>query len=753
MSEKLKYIGKPLPRHDAKEKVNGSLKYTCDIGLDGMLYARLRTSEIAHGNIKHIDSSEAMAMEGVVGVFHSLNSPLLKFNEHQWMEGQEVLEDQSLFCDKVRFHGDRIGVVVAKDPETARRASRKIVIDYEPLEVVLSPEAALNKNAQKLHEHDNLIFEKEIEIGNVSACFEKADHVFEDRIETPKQHHAAMEPHTCLAIPEANGNLTIITPCQVAFQVQLIVSKATGLPISKIRVIKANIGGSFGGKGQPNIESICAYAAMKTKKPVLLETDRFQSIASTKTRHATIGTIRSVVDETGVIKARSVDVIADTGAYCTNATAVIMAMAKKYYRMYKIEHSQFIGRVVYTNTPVAGACRGYGSPQIHAITEIHMDNIARKLNLDPVEMRLKNLVAPFDKDPLGGPDLGNARVIDCVKKGAEAFNWSERYNKPISGGRYKTAVGMACATHGNGYFGAYPDFINMTLRMNTDGQVVLNGALHDLGCGTVTVMQQIVAEVLDINPYTVNVIEADTLISPYDSAGTQASRVTYVCGSAAKKAAELLKARLIDLASEKLACEASELIVGENKIVHSEHTHINISYKELVAYAYLQKFEEVAVTTTYKSESNPGVYAANFAEVEVDTYTGLVTIKDFLAIHDIGKAINRDFVEGQIHGGVQMSLGMALMEEMTFSPKGILKNQNFSKYHVFNAPEMPRIKVMLIEEGEEGGPFGAKSVGEVCAVAAAPAVINAINRALGTQISNLPATPERILEALDEIEK
>ena len=752
MSQNFKYIGKPLPRHDAKEKVTGSLKYTSDLGLDGMLYARLKTSDVAHGVIKNIDSSEALAMEGVVGVFHSLNAPLLKYNEHQWMEGQEELEDQSLFCDKVRFHGDRIGVVVAKDPETARRASRKIIVDYEPLELVLTPEDALKDNAVKIHDHENLIFEKEIEVGNVSACFEKAHYIFEDRIETPKQHHAAMELHTCLAIPESNGSLTIVTPCQVAFQVQLIVSKATGLPISKIRVIKANIGGSFGGKGQPNIESICAYAALKTKKPVLLETDRFQSIASTKTRHATIGTMKSVVDETGIIKARAVDIVADTGAYCTNATAIIMAMAKKYYRMYKIENSQFKGRAVYTNTPVAGACRGYGSPQIHAITEIHMDNIARKLNIDPVEMRLKNLVEPFDSDPLGGPNLGNARVIDCVKKGAEAFNWSERYHKPISKGRYKTAVGMACATHGNGYFGAYPDFINMTLRMNTDGQVVLNGAIHDLGCGTVTVMQQIVAEVLDINPYTVNVIEADTLISPYDSAGTQASRVTYVCGSAAKKVAELLKEKLIGLASEKLACDASDLIVGENKIVHRKNPQVNIAYKDIVKYAYLQKFEEVAVSTTYQSESNPAVYAANFVEVEVDTYTGLVTIKDFLAVHDIGKAINRDFVEGQIHGGIQMSLGMALMEEMAFSPKGILKNQNFSKYHVFNAPEMPRIKVMLIEEGEEGGPFGAKSVGEVCAVAAAPAVINAINRALGTQISILPATPERILEALDEIE-
>lgn len=752
MSENYKYIGKSLARHDAKEKANGSLKYTSDLHVEGLLYARLKTSEIAHGIIKSVDASEALEMEGVVGVYHSLNTPLLKYNEHQWMDEQQEIDDQSMFCDKARFHGDRIGVVVAVNAEVARRAVDKVKVEYEPLEIILTPEDAVVDGATKIHETDNLIFDKKIEIGDVDSCFENADRIFEDQIVTPKQHHAAMETHVCLAIPESNGHLTIITPCQVAFQVQLIVSKATGLPISKIRVIKANIGGSFGGKGQPNIESICAYAALQTKKPVLLETDRFQSIASTKTRHATMGTIRSVVDENGLIIARAVDILADTGAYCTNAKAVIMAMAKKYFRMYKIEHSRFSGKVVYTNTPIAGACRGYGSPQIHAITEIHMDNIAHALALDPVEMRLKNLIEPFDKDPLGGPALGNARVIDCVKLGAESFNWSERVNRPTSKGRFRSAVGMACATHGNGYFGAYPDFINMTLKMNTDGEVVLNGALHDLGCGTVTTMQQIVAEVLNINPYTVNVIEADTLVSPYDSAGTQASRVTYVCGGAAKQVAELLRAKLLKLASEKMGCDEKELCVAECKIMCKSNENQCLTYKELVNYAYQHKFEEVSVSTTYQSPANPGVYAANFVEVEVDTYTGLVSIKDFLAVHDIGRAINRDFVEGQIHGGVQMSLGMALMEELTFNAQGLLQNKNFNKYHIFNAPEMPRVKVMLIEAGEEGGPFGAKSVGEVCAVAAAPAVINAINHALGTRISELPATPERILRALDEKE-
>lgn len=731
MTKSYKYIGKSIPRHDADEKAKGELKYVSDMSMEGQLYARLKLSDVAHGKIKSIDVSKALELEGVKGVYHYFNSPSFSYNAHQWMVDQEELEDQALFTDTARFHGDIIAAVVATDRDTARRAAGLIHVEYEMLEPVVDVKASLSDKPARVHEQrSNLLFEKTIETGNVEEAFEAALHIFEDEISTPKQHHAAMEVHASLAIPEPNDKLTIITPCQVSFQVQLIVSKALNMALSDIRVMKANIGGSFGGKGQPTTEPICAFLANQLKKPVLLETDRFQSMVATRTRHATVGSVKTVVNEEGLILARDIDIIADTGAYCTNASAVIMAMAKKYFRMYKIPSSRYRGRVAYTNTPIAGACRGYGSPQIHAITEIHMDNVARAMNFDPVEFRLKNLVKPYDLDPIGGPELGNARIIECVEKGAEAFEWKKRYNEPVViDKRYRRGVGMACATHGNGYFGAYPDFISLTLRMTNDGAVILNAHLHDLGCGTVTTMQQIIAEVLDIETERVKLIEADTMLNPFDSAGTQASRVTYVCGGAAKKAAEQLKAMLMDYA-EEMELERP-------------------SYSDIVRYAHRVKKQEAMVSLTYHAPANPAVYAANFVEVVVDTYTGLVEVKDLLAVHDVGRAINKDFCEGQVHGGVQMSLGFALMEEFQYNSEGLLQNKNFSKYHIFNAPEMPKMDVILIEAEEEGGPFGAKSIGEVCAVAAAPAVINAINHALGTSINTLPATPERIVEAIN----
>lgn len=753
MSKNYKYIGKSIPRHDVREKVTGKIKYVGDIKVEGMLYARLKTSDIAHGIIKKIDTSKAEALPGVVGIYHYKNSPSTLYNSNKWMAGQEELYDQRLFCDKVRFYGDIIAAVVAKDIQTAIKAEKLIEIDYEELPVVIDSEVAINKDSIKIHERENLLFEKNIEIGNVDKAFEQAEYIVEDKIYTPKQHHAAMEPHVCLAIPEANKSITIITACQVVFQVQLIVAEVLGLPINKVRVIKATMGGSFGGKGQPTIEPICGFLAKATGKPVRLVTDRKQSILSTRTRHATVGKVTTAVDAQGNIIARELDIIADTGAYCTNAKAIIMSMAKKFFRLYRIKNARYFGRSTYTNTPIAGACRGYGSPQIHTITEINIDNVARKIGMNPVDLRLKNLIHPYDNDPTGGPNLGNARVIDCVKKGAETFDWYNRYNQDKGTGRYRRGVGMACSTHGNGYYGAYPDFITMTLRINSEGEVILNGSLHDMGCGTVTTMQQIVAEVLDIDPKKILVHEGDTHLSPYDSAGTQASRVTYVCGGCAKKVAEIVKEKFTELSAEVLNCNKESIILSNETVYNKQDINNAVSYGDMVKKIFKEKHEDVVATYTYKSPGNPGVYSANFVEVEVDIYTGMVTVKDFLAVHDIGRAINRDFVEGQIHGGVQLGLGFALMEEIEVDKNGRIKTENFNKYHIINAPDMPEVKILLIEEDEKTGPFGAKSVGEISAVAAAPAVINAINNALDINITHLPATPERIIKALQEKER
>lgn len=748
MDQELKYVGKYVPIHDIREKVSGRIQYVADMKLHGMLHARLVLSDIAHGLIKSIDTSKAEKMPGVVAVFTHMNSPSNLYNSHKWIEGLEVIKDEKLFSQHVRFYGDRVAAVVAVSAEIAEKAARLIEVEYEELPAIIDPEVALKEDSYPIHGYKNHIYKKEIRCGKPEEAMKNAPLVITDRVETPKMHHAAMETHGCIADTDVYGNITIYTPCQVIFQVQLIVSEAMGIPLNKVRVIKTTVGGSFGGKGQPILEPVVAFLSHALKKPVKLVLDRAQSIVSTRTRTKTIGTVKTGVDSEGNILARDIYMLVDTGAYCTNGEALAMAMGKKVFKLYRINDQRYYTDVVYTNTPIGGACRGYGSPQVHAATEINIDHVARVLKMDPVELRLKNLVHPYDKDPTGGPELGNARIIDCVNEGVRLFGWKEKYNRPKDEGRYARGVGMACAAHGNGYFGAYPDFITLDLRINENGVATLKGAFHDLGCGTVTTMMQIVAEVMDMNVYNVIIPDADTLISPFDSAGTQASRVTYVCGGAAKKAAEEVRAKLLHYGSKLLGCSEEDMATEDGFIYSRLDAGNRIPFGKVVEFAQNKHHVEVSSKITYESPGNPTSYGAHFAEVEVDKVTGRVKILDFVAVHDIGKAINSGFVEGQIQGAVQMGIGMALTEEIVFDAKGRVTSTRFSRYNVINAPDMPEVRVALIEEGEESGPFGAKSIGEVSIVPTAPAVINAINHALGTNITVLPAIPERIVEAI-----
>lgn len=750
MKDDLRYVGSNIPIHDVREKVTGKTRYVGDMVLPGMLHAKLLLADIAHGRIKSIDTSKAEALPGVKAVFTYKNSPDNLYNSHQWISGLEVVKDEHLFTDKVRFYGDRVAAVVAEDKHTAEKAVKLIEVEYEELKPVIDPEKALEEDSPKIHDNDNAIFRNEFGCGDIASDMESAYLVVADKIETPKMHHGAMETHACLADTDPRGKITVWSPCQVIFQVQLIVSEALGIPQCDVRVIKTTLGGSFGGKGQPILEPVCAFLSYKLGRPVSLVMDRTEAIVGTRTRNKTIGTVRTAVDREGKILARDINMLVDAGAYYTNGSAVAMAMGKKAFKLYRIKSQRYSTTSVYTNTPIGGACRGYGSPQIHTVTEINIENTARKLGMDPVELRLKNLVQPYDKDPIGGPDLGNARIIDCVTKGAEAFNWKERFTRKKENGRFVRGVGMACCAHGNGYFGAYPDFITMSLRISGDGYAVLKGALHDLGCGTNTTMMQIVAETLDMDIEKVRIAETDTLVSPFDSAGTQASRVTFVCGGAAMKVSQQVREKLSKYAADIFKCNIEDILLEKGFIWNKLKEAEKYSYGEIVSIIHNRFMDEVGAVITYQSPGNPASYGANFVEVEVDTLTGMVKVLDILAVHDVGRAINPGFITGQVQGAVQMGIGMALSEDITFDNKGRVQNDRFGRYIVVNAPDMPDVKVLLIEEGEELGPYGAKSVGEVAAVPTPPAVVNAINNALDIYLDVLPATPERIMEKLKE---
>jgi len=748
ITKEFKYVGKSIPICDGAAKVTGKIKYTGDMMLDGMLYAKLVFSNLPHAKIIHIDVTKAKAIPGVIKIYTHENTPKVKYNSQSWFKGQQNIDDQQMFPEVVRYVGDTVAAVLAIDKETADKAAELIDVTYEVLPHVIDPEEAVKGNI-KVHDIGNPFFQTEVKCGDVERVFSEPTglEVVEDRVETPKIHHAAMENHVCIADCDHNGRITVYSPCQIIYAVRMVVAQVLSLPFHKVRIIKTPIGGSFGGKQEVILELYCALMALEMGKPVKIEFNRQESIVSTRTRTKTIGYVKTAVDQDGQIVARNMDVVIDTGAYTSNGKVICFAMGKKLFRLYRIENQRFGVKAVYTNTPVAGAARGYGSPQVQTIAEINLENVARRLNMDPVQLRLKNLVHPYDADLSGGPSLGNARGIDCVLKGAQEFEWEAKWSRPRDTGRWRRGVGMACATHVNGYYGAYQEFGTMTLRMLEDGSLMLNAALHDLGNGTVTAMKQIVAEVMDIPLAMIEAPEGDTDISPYDI-GCQASRVIHVCGANAMKVAESLREFFISEVAKLLQCSEDDVFAEDSQVWSTNHTD-KISYGQAASLIQQKHQVELIKTLTYSAPANPGSYAVNFVEVVVDTLTGLVKVEEIVAVHDVGQAINTGFIEGQIYGGIQMGLGLALTEDLDIHPKtGVAKGNKFSKYHLINAPDMPPVKVFLIEKGEEFGPFGAKSVGEIATIAITPATVNAINNALGTNMTTLPLTPEKIVAAL-----
>lgn len=737
----LNYVGKSVIREDSYGKATGKTLYVGDMRRTGMLYAKLVLSQKSHALVM-IDKTEAMQVEGIEAIFTHEDVPKKLYNAFEWHSSTEEVRDEYLLNDKARYVGDRLALVVGKSKRAVEKAISKLSISYKELEPVIGLENA------------PLAFSKEINIGDYEGAFKEADFIIKDTGTTPKIHHAAIETHTCLTEFDDRGNLVIWSPCQVASQIQMHVSNILNIPLNRVRVIKTIMGGSFGGKSIPIIEPIAAFATSKLDKPVMLYMNRTDSIIGTVTRNAARITVETAINKEGKILGRKIEAHVDGGAYNTNASAVTMALGKKLFRLYDIKDQLYKGRAYYTNTVPGGACRGYGSPQAHAITEVNIDNAAKMINMDPCEFRLLNLVEEGSKDPTGATDIGNARIKECVLKGMEAFNWKEkRANiRSKNTSRFAYGVGMACGSHGNGYTGSFADYTSVDMRLFSDGSTFVKMSLHDLGCGTVTIMEQIAAEALDIEMEKVKVTEADTLYTPEDSAGTQASRVTFVCGAAIKEAGEKLRSKLIDVFCKMKALNQEDVVTYLGYI-YDKNSNERYSYADIVRYYEKHCNEGMSVFVKYSSPVNPASFAAFFAEVEVDKLTGLVNIIDSLAVHDIGKSINPMLVEGQIQGGGQFSLGMALTENIEIDGKGNVKSTNFSKYHIINSTSMPNISVLTVEKDEPHGPYGAKSVGEMATVAPAPAVLNAINFALDTNIITYPATPEVIISELNKMNK
>lgn len=742
-------VGTNVPVHDAIKKVSGSLRYTGDIKLPHMLHCKVLFSPLPHAKITKIDTSKAEALEGVNAVVCYKDSPGVLYNGNG--EDKDFYKNERVFDQVVRYVGDKVAAVAAETEAIAKSALQLIEVEYEELPHYLDMEEAMKEDAYPIHGTSNIIEEVHLNCGDVDKAMEIAYKIYEDTYTMPAVHHGAMEPHVSIADYDSSGKLTIYTPTQDVFGQRENLHRIFSIPMNKIRVLAPAIGGAFGGKIDLITEPITALLSMKTGRPVKLVYNRREDICSTRTRHSMKVKLRTGVTKEGVIVAQDVLAIMNAGAYTSATMSVCWAMGGKLFKLHKTSNLRYRGVPVYTNTAIAGAMRGFGSPQLYYPQQSQMNAIAKDLNIDIIEMQMLNLVDPYDVDKGSGEKLGNARVKDCVRIGADAFEWKKNYqvqlHSQIENERYRIGIGMASASHGNGIYGVMSDTTGIIIKMNEDGSAMLFTGVSDLGSGTVTAQLQVVSEVLGIPVSKIGCIQTDTDATMWDL-GAYSSRGVFVSCHAAKMVAEKVRHALAIEAAQLLDVEIEELVFAKEQVYDKHNSVKKVTLKEVMKHAHDVNERDICETGTFANCSNSMSYGAHFAKVKVDIETGEVKVLDYVAVHDVGKAINPQMVEGQIQGAIQIGMGYVLSEEIVYNEKGKINNTNLKKYQMMHTSDMPKIQVKLVDSSEDTGPFGAKSIGECSIVPVAGAISNAIENAVGKRCYKIPLNPNSVLECI-----
>jgi len=662
-----RYVGHDSPIHDAAGKATGRLAYCGDLQSYGMLHLKLLRSRVAHARIISLDVSQAEALPGVVKVLTFANTPQTHYDRGRVKNQEGACNQETLFCERVRFVGDRIAGVVAHTAEIAQAACDLITYEYEELPAAFNPPAVLTGEVS-IHGQQDVLEAKPLSCGDFAGL--AAAREFSSTAHIQRVTHVAMEPHAAVAAyrPEER-KLTVWTPCQSAFGVRNTLSQIFALPLNHIRVVKTTLGGSFGSRQETILEPLAAAAAIAVGGTVKLVFSREEVIANTMLKHPMDFIVHSKFSAKGRCEGLDFQVIADAGAYQTISLSYLNNLGDKLGKVYDIANVAYHGQSVCTNTPVSGSYRSWSGSEATYALETHFDQVARALAIDPVELRLQNIVAPEGVNRLSGQQLGNVRLRDCLEQGSAAFDWPARRAACAAQakGRYRRGVGMALGSHTSGFFPKQSDMSAMILKMQDDGSVILDAGLHDHGCGTITAITQIIAEELQLPLELISVSEADTERVLYDY-GCYGSRTIYVAGRSAQLAAQQMKVKLTEAAALFLKVRASQLDCVDGSVVDRHHPERRVRYGEVANFAIDELEHTLTVVMEHPATLNPGPGAAHFVEVEVDTYTGLVRVVRYVAVHDIGQAINPGMCRAQLGGAVQQGVGIALGELIRINP-------------------------------------------------------------------------------------
>jgi len=762
-------VGKSLPKIDGVGLAMGRAAFTDDLAPRDALVVKVLRSPYPFARIKSLDKAAAEKMPGVACVLSWQDVPRIAVTRAGQGHPEPSPRDRFILDEYVRHVGDEVAVVAADTAAAAQAALEALNAEYEVLTPVLDFEQAEGHTSvlhpePEAHENFPIGFEPTkniasayaMHVGEVEAVIKQAEVVLRRTYYTQAQQHVALEPMTCATWLDLHGRLNVITSTQTPWHVRRIMARALDMPVKDIRVNKPRIGGGFGGKQMIHGELLCGLVTRRTGRAARLTYSRREVFQATNTRHPMRMDITLAADRDGRLRAIDMGTLSDTGAYGEHALTVFMVAGAKTLPLYnKVDAVRFGGKTVYTNHVPGGAYRGYGAIQGNFALESALAELAHQLDLDPVELRRRNMIAEGETSPIfaimGEGTEGVAQTVDscklpeCIERGMELIDWNGKYPRREAGKDKVRGVGMALAMQGSGIPAI--DMASATLKLNDFGSFNLLIGATDLGTGSDTILAQIAAETLGVGTDSIIVYSSDTDRTPFDT-GAYASSTTYVSGHAVRKAAEMMKAELVREGAAMLGCDPAEAKFNGLAVNGPDGSITLEDLSTQLLYSRNQK--QLSVTGSHLCEKSPPPYMAAFAEVEIDRGTGKVDLIDYVAVVDCGQAINPNLARVQVEGGLVQGIGMALTEDVRYSKRGSLLTRDMMTYKIPARQDVPRITVELVESHEPSGPFGAKSVGEIGIDTPPAAIANAVFNALGVRIRDLPLTPEKVLMAMLE---
>ena len=757
----MKYVNQPVVKKDAYALLSGKPVYCDDLAPADCLVIKLLRSPHAHARIKSIDTSVAKRIPGIEAIYTYEDVPNARFT----LAGQTYPEpspyDRKILDEIVRYVGDEVAIVVGENEACCEKAMKLIKVDYEVYDAVLDFTKALdnpvvvhaeddykllceigNDRMRNLHSHDESV------VGDVDEVFKECDVVLERDYHTKANAQAMMETFRSYAYIDTYDRLNIVSSTQVPFHIRRMVSTALEIPKSKIKVIKPRIGGGFGAKQTGCTEIFTGFVTWMLKKPSKLVYSREETFMSSNSRHEMKMHVKIGATKDGDILAIDLHTLSNTGAYGEHGSTTVGLSGHKSLPIYNhVKASRFISDVVYTNTMQAGAYRGYGATQGQFAVESIVNELADELHMDPCELRFKNMVQENEVMSQYYKEFLNSCALDrCLQKAMDMIGWKDKLLRRDMGDKVR-GLGVALSMQGSGI--ANVDIASTVIKLQDDGYYTLSIGATDMGTGCDTILAQMAAECLDCSVDQVVTQAGDTDASPYDT-GSYASATTYVTGMAVVKTCEILRKQIIEEASILMGVDKDH-ITFDGEMIYAVEDNQKMSLKDFANKCFAGgKGECLIASASHCSPTSPPPFMAGIAEVDVDKLTGEIDLVDYVAVVDCGTVVNPNLARIQTEGGIAQGIGMALYEDISYTPAGKMRNNSFMQYKIPTRLDVGQIRVDFESSYEDNGPFGAKSIGEVVINTPSPAIASAVAHATGVQIRTLPITAEKVLLGKDE---